>query len=176
MPLYSTGKVQFAHLQGNSIRITRSAEAENNVIEQAKAQCPNLFDATDEAGELQLELSDTMLHVVEELQNCDSKVLETRWQEGKAISISPMNDFTTFNIKASSAAHNWLSIGGEVQVNEQLVLQLSDLLQTINNATGRYVQLTNGHFLKLSKNIEEQLKVLSILANAPAKGKNLIKT
>ncbi len=175
VPLYSTGKVQFAHLQGNSIRITRSAEAENNVIEQAKAQCPNLFDATDEAGELQLELSDTMLHVVEELQNCDSKVLETRWQEGKAISISSMNDFSSFNITTSSAVNNWLNIGGEVQVNEQLVLQLSVLLQNISKSTGRYVELTNGHFLKLSKNIEDQLKMLSVLAGTTSKGRKVKK-
>lgn len=173
---YSTEKVLFAQCEGNSIAIQRDAQQEQDLRQQLAQACPTLFECLDETGALHLQLTDTMLQVVEELQHCSPTLLETRWKEGKALNILSLEDYSGFRVQSSSGANDWLSIGGEVQVNESLVVQLSELLQSINQAGGRFIELKDGHFLKLSKKIEEQLRTLSVLAGTKTKGKRAAKT
>ncbi len=176
VPYYSTAKMLFAHINGAAVNITRDSDSEQALREQLEQRCPTLYEVMDESAQWCLELSDTMLHLVEELQQCPATLLETRWQEDKKLRIDALSDFSAFNISAQNNSNRWLQIGGEVQVNETLVLQLSDLLRNINQSSGQYIELTNGHFLKLSKNIEEQLRALSALSQVPNKGKRTDKT
>lgn len=168
---FNAEKNYYTQLDGKALSIKRHVATEKKLREQIAAMCPTLHEVMDGAAHWQIELSDTMLKLLEELQQCDKQLLETRWQAGKALSIISMNDFSAFNINTTSATNKWLSIGGNVQVNESLVMQLSELLHLVNLSSGRYIELTQGHFLKLSKNIEEQLRALSLLAHVPGKGK-----
>lgn len=172
----SKEKLLFAQIKGKSACIQRDSAQEDQLRQQLMSNCPTLCGVMDDSGYWQIELSDSMLRLVEELQHCPADLLETRWEEGNKLSVSAIDDFKAFNIKASSSSKNWLSIGGEVQVNEGLVLQLSVLLNQINNSPGHFIELTEGHFLKLSRNIEEQLRAISALSAPAPKGKRVAKS
>lgn len=176
VPYFSTGKMLYTHQKGKTAAIARDAQKEQELRRQVEQLCPTLCEVMDENAQWSAELSDAMLHLVEELQHCPADILETRWQEGTKLCIDTLCDFSAFNISAQNNSHHWLQIGGEVQVNEEMVLQLTDLLRNINQSSGQYIELTEAHFLKLSKNIEEQLRALSALAPVPPKDKRAAKT
>ncbi|MBQ3526104.1 MAG: hypothetical protein IJA63_07505 [Akkermansia sp.] len=173
---YNREKSYYSHLNGSAIRILRSPQDEQKLQKELEGCCPTLFEHLDGDGTWQIGVSDAMLSMIEEMQLCNPELLETRWIEGQALNISKLDSFSTFNISSAKSENQWLTIGGEVQVNESMVLQISELLQHVNKSTGHYIKLEDGHFLKLHKNIEENLRTLSALANISGKGKRTKKT
>lgn len=150
--------------------IHRDLKEERNLLAKLMALCPTLEAAVDSVGCWHTPVTDEALRILEELQNCPPQMLEVRWPDGDALSIKTMQDFTAFDINVSKSSSEWLQIGGDVRVDENLVMKLTELLRCIQTEPGQYVRLDASHFLRLSRNLERQLRTLSAVARPIGKG------
>jgi SNF2 family DNA or RNA helicase len=87
--------------------------------------------------------------------------IEIRWPHGEAIRIAGEGSLDRCAIKIS-AGENWLSVDGEISINETDVLSFRDLLQS-SERHSRFVALGEGRFVKLQQALQEKARTLSSL-------------
>lgn len=169
-PLVASGsgeKQFFVRQKNQTLLVHRSRPEEQEILQQLLNLCPTLAAELDAENNWLTPLNDTALSIVDELQACPPELLEVRWPEGAGLSIRKMQDYEAVSMSVSKSAADWLSIGGEVQVDEGKVVLLAELLRSLRESPGRYIKLDDTHFLRLSRNLERQLRTISALAQQP---------
>ncbi|MBP3214271.1 MAG: ATP-dependent helicase [Bacteroidaceae bacterium] len=59
----------------------------------------------------------------------------------------------------------WFDIEGEVNIDENTRISISELLELVGKSKGKYIRLSDGEFLALSEKLRLQLKALDAIAN-----------
>ncbi|MBB6463952.1 DEAD/DEAH box helicase [Flammeovirga kamogawensis] len=145
-------------------RAVRSLKAEQKVLEKFYAQRPQL-DMTND-GHHAWELSDReeTLNALLELQNGDEKPI-VEWPKGVKFKLLGQvgGDKLTMNVQTKK--RDWFAIGGEVKINEEVVVSLESLLKEFkNDPNSKYVQVEKDQFIALTDNLRKQLAALTSVA------------
>jgi len=90
----------------------------------------------------------------------DDFILE--WPEGQQIRLSQTNP-TNWNISLKEKA-GWFEVEGEVPIDEKTVLSIGQLLQLLEDGHGRFIQLQDGQYLRLTDSLRRQLSRLDSVA------------
>lgn len=159
----------FSHQNGTPILIQRDPIQEGDLLKKLLSHCPTLAAELDADSTWQTPVNDTALAIVEELHACPPELLEVRWPEGERLSVGELKNYSGFNLQVRKAAQDWLSIGGEVQTNERMVIHLAELLRCLRECPGRYIRLNDTHFVRLNRTLERQLRTLSAVVHPAGK-------
>lgn len=116
-------------------------------------------------AESKLELDPVeMLTILEFIQE-HPDMMYAEWPQGKKAKIRPL---TKGLAQWSGTLHEkgmWFQLEGDIQIDENTVLSMSQLLDLVASSKGKYVRLSDGEFLALSEKLQRQLRALDAVAN-----------
>lgn len=101
---------------------------------------------------------DLMLPLIDFIQQ-HPKQIYAEWPEGKSVRMRHSSSNGSWS-GSLNARGSWFELEGDIQIDEDTVLTMSELLDLVANSKSRYVQLGEGEFLALSEALHRQLKAL----------------
>jgi SNF2 family DNA or RNA helicase len=159
----------FADLAGKQVEARRDLNAEREAQRQLVAACQVLEQASDEHGEWLLGQPATCLQLLVELQELDPEQVVLAWPEGESFKVSRRIESSQFRLSIKSDK-DWFAASGELQIDEDKVLDLRTLLDLMQNSKSRFVALGENQFLALSDELHRRLLDLASFGEAHGKG------
>lgn len=81
------------------------------------------------------------------------------WPEGEKLRLKKTSEPGYWNASLTSNG-NWLDIEGDIQLDDETVLNMAQLLELISHNKGKYIRLNATDYLRLSDNLRKQLNRL----------------
>jgi SNF2 family DNA or RNA helicase len=93
------------------------------------------------------------------------------WPKGERFKILKQLGFENLSLRVSRKT-DWFSLEGEIKVSEDRVLSMKTLLELVSTAksNGQFIELGEGQFLALTKQLSKKLKALSDYADPQKDG------
>jgi SNF2 family DNA or RNA helicase len=105
-----------------------------------------------------------MLDLVELIQQ-HSDTFYAEWPEGQGFRIRSLTKGLASWNGVLKQRGQWFDIEGDVDIDEQTRLSISELLELVGKSKGKYVKIGENEFLALSEKLRNQLKALDAIAN-----------
>ena len=104
------------------------------------------------------------------LDNGLPKVI-VEWPKGERFKILKQLGFENMSLRVSRK-NDWFSLEGEIKVSEDRVMNMKTLLELVSTAksNGQFIELGDGQFLALTKQLSKKLKALSDYADPQKDG------
>lgn len=149
-----------AQVDGAQLKTTRDLNAEQQLLESLKQQCPP-FDHMS-AHILHLDELEDALNCLEMLQSIETPKVTLQWPKGKAIKLTSRlgGDKMKLSVKQQQ---QWLKLEGQLSIDEKEVIELTELLRLMDKAQGRFIPLGNDKFLALTEQLKQQLDDIAAL-------------
>lgn len=157
---------QVVQYQGEKILLRRDLQLERKDLEGLMQDCPTLWAHLSSSQVLRpVEDMEAALDILGELHDLGAERVEVRWPEGQSLSLHTVRA-DSFRLKsdAGTGAEHWLKIGGDVLVDESRVMRFTEFLDKVRQSSGRYICLGENQYVRLSKTIAKQARLLSQLA------------
>ncbi len=156
-----------AEVGGKRLQTRRNLALEEEKARNIEELCP-IFDlAIDLEQETDREWHlldpDDCLQALFELQAISDQVI-VEWPEGEKLAISHQASFKNLNLKIRTNRQNWFTMSGQLVIDQDQVIELKDLLAKVKNSTGRFIQVSEGHFLALTQEFKKRLEDINIYA------------
>ncbi|CAH2602818.1 ATP-dependent helicase [Rhodovastum atsumiense] len=164
------GHSVLAPIGGTQVRARRDLAAELAARRALVEACPTLRDrGAGQRHEVTVEGLEACLDLMLELQaQVQAGAVLLEWPEGRKLSVSPVESGQLrFKVRQ---VRDWFSVGGEVAVAEDEVVEMRFLLDRLDRAQGRFVPLEDGRFLALTERLQAQLRQLAAVAEAEKGG------
>jgi hypothetical protein len=160
-----------ADVAGKALQANRNLNAERSVQRDLIARCPALADAEQEHGEWLLGQPATCLQLLVELQQLDADKVILAWPEGESFKVGKPVTEKQLRISIKSDK-DWFAASGELQIDENKVLDLRTLLELMQTGSGngRFLALGENQFLALSEQLQRRLQDLAAYGEAHGKG------
>ena len=171
-PIFRTGEggeVVFATVKGSRSRTHRDRQEEMRRYEEVVSACQSLRAADWDGSSWTLPDPHACLELLDELRILGKRVA-VAWPKGETMRVK-------HHVRSSSLAlkirqkRDWFGIDGKVRIDEGLVLGLRDLLDRMEDASGRFVALGDNEFLALTERFRKRLA--EIAAFVDRRGKSL---
>lgn len=135
----------------------RDLDIELNAYEQVLKTCTSLQNNPSENQVWNLDNPHSCLTLLQDLEPFKiNNQIVIEWPKGEQLRIKRQMD--TENLQLSiQRENNWFGISGTLQVNEHLVLDMRDLLIKMQQQQSEFIELDDGQFLALSKQLKNQL-------------------
>ncbi|CDG80754.1 DEAD/DEAH box helicase [Janthinobacterium agaricidamnosum] len=159
----------FADLDGRPVQARRDLNAERAAQRQMTGSCRVLEEAEEEHGEWLLGQPSTSLQLLVELQELDPESIVIAWPEGESFRVSKRIDSQQLSMSIKSGK-DWFAASGELQVDENKVLDLRALLDLMQNNKSRFVALGDNQFLALSDELHRRLSALAAFGESTGDG------
>lgn len=155
-PVYKPGKggsTVLAEVDGVRYQTTRNLEQEQEFFDQLIDCCPGLYDTV--SAKWLLDDMEMALEVMLQLQKLDNFAV-LKWPQGKPIRISRETDLSHahFSVRKNN---DWLSLSGNIQVDENHVIEIQNLITLLSVSSGRFVKLDDGQFIVLTNELRQRL-------------------
>ena len=159
--LIATRQIDNQSIRQKAIRAFRS---ENKSKKTLLNQCPTLLDLDDGTDEWYLESLETSLEVLTELETYKEKhALIIEWPKGQTLKL--MKNIGAKDLRMSiKGSQQWFEYEGEVELNNQEVLQMKTLLDLLETSHGRFIRMADNSFLALTHQFKKQLEELKKLS------------
>ncbi len=163
-PLYKPGvggTTVLAEIDGKQLQTTRDFTQENRYLKEALSKCPELY-AVKEPKWL-LDDAESALEALLHLQELDDfAVLE--WPKGKKIQLSREAGLSQaqFSVRKEK---DWFSVEGNVQIDDQQVLDMQRLMSLLSTSSGRFLKLEDGQIITLTRELRQRLDDLAGLGD-----------
>jgi len=151
-----------ADVAGKPLQARRSLSAERAAQRELIARCPVLAQVEEEHGEWLLGQPATCLQLLVELQQLDAGSVVLAWPEGESFKVG--KPVTSQQLRLSiKSDKDWFAASGELQIDENKVLDLRTLLELMHAGagSGRFVALGDNQFLALSEQLQRRLHDLA---------------
>jgi SNF2 family DNA or RNA helicase len=148
-------------LNGKRIATQRDLLREESLLDQLDHACPAFLNMADNI--LQLDDLQTALAVLEQLEVAITQEqfdLVLRWPKGKKISLSKKLDSQHLQL-AFSQKNEWFDITGDLQIDNEQVIELRKLLELVKTSNGRFIQLGSEQILALSEDLRHKLDLIN---------------
>ncbi len=171
--VFRTGQGQ-AHptvvVAGRPLRLIRDFAREQAEAERLLTACPTL-GATIEEGRWYTDDLEEFLQVLTELKEA-GPLCRVEWPEGEKLRLAGMVSPEQLRIRTQKgSAGDWFTLSGEVRIDEEHTLALSELLDRLAAGRGRFVELASGEFLALTEEARRCLRRLQFLTAERRAGK-----
>lgn len=170
-PTYAPGKggeTVFSVVEGRRTRTHRDLKHEQRRLDQAVSACHALTSATWDSAAWMLEDPGHCLEFLTDLQALEDNVV-VEWPQGEKFRVSHQASADKLALKLRKQ-RDWFSIEGELRVDENLVLSLRELLEKVENADGRFVQIGDKQFLALTDRFKQRIEELADYTDQHGKG------
>ena len=105
-----------------------------------------------------------MLDLVQMIQS-QPDTFYAEWPEGQGFKIRSLNKGMSSWNGVLKQRGQWFDIEGDVNIDEQTRISISELLELVGKSKGKFVKIGEGEFLALSEKLKAQLKALDAIAN-----------
>ena len=129
-----------ADVAGKPVQARRDLNAEREAERQLVGKCQILESAEQEHGEWLLGQPVLCLQLLVELQELDPATIVLAWPEGESFRVTPRVESKQLRLNIRSEK-DWFAASGELQIDEDKVLDLRTLLDLMQNSQGRFVEL-----------------------------------
>jgi superfamily II DNA or RNA helicase len=138
----------------------RPLEEESRLAEAVVAACPTLQKSVSQDYEWQIDDTEACLQVLMELFPLkEAGSIRLEHPKGERVRLSAITDMDKLSMQISKQ-RDWFAVGGEVQLDENQVLDFQRLLEHIRESDSPFVELGNGEFAALTENFRKRLKEL----------------
>ena len=158
-----------AEIAGQALQARRHLAQELEAAQALQTTCPVWRDAPEEHGERLIEDPQDCLELLLQLQTQASHVV-LAWPEGEKFKVSRELGGSRFSM-AIKRQQDWFSVSGELQVDDNQVLDLQRLLELTAAGHGRFIHLGDNQFLALTDTFRRRLDELR--AYSEQRGKDL---
>ena len=165
------GEVVFATVNESRLRARRDHEEEMRRHQEAVGACRALRAADWDGSSWTLPDPDACLELLDELRLLGKDVV-VAWPKGQSMRIKHHVPSGSLALRIRRK-RDWFGISGKVQLDEGLVLELTDLLDRMAEANGRFVPLGNNEFLALSRRFRRRLAEIAAYVDRRGKGLQL---
>jgi superfamily II DNA or RNA helicase len=152
-------------IDGKRIATERDLVREQTLLDLLDKACPAFLAMPDNV--LLLDDLQTALGALEQLEEAHAKAifnLRLRWPKGKKISLSRKLESEHLQL-AVSKPNEWFDISGNLQVNNEQVIELRKLLELIKTSNGRFIELGQDQIIALSDDLRSKLEQISQLTD-----------
>ena len=149
-----------ADVNGARVEARRDLNAEREAERQLIAACPALDMAEQDHGEWLLGQPVACLELLSELQELDPARVLMAWPEGESFRVTKKADSKSLRLTIKRDK-DWFAANGEVQIDENRVMDLRTLLESLKNSRGRFVALGDNQFMALTSELHRRLMELS---------------
>lgn len=164
------GGAQFVTLdpEGQPCRVIRDLETERQQADALVTACTTLHPWEVQPYYWHIEETEACLEVLEQLaQRSDQVTLE--WPEGESLRLrGPTLSGLALSLRLRQN-NEWFEASGQVQVDENLVLDLQKLLGLVAQHDSRFLPLGNGQFITLTTAFRKRLEDMNNLADSAAR-------
>ena len=105
-----------------------------------------------------------MLNLVQMIQE-HPDTFYAEWQEGSNIKVRSLARGQGSWSGRVTQRGQWFDIEGDVEIDENTRISISQLLELVGKSRGRFIRLEDGEYLTLSDKLRKQLKALDAIAN-----------
>jgi superfamily II DNA or RNA helicase len=169
-PYYSPGKgggTVIAEIEGKRLQTSRDLAAEVRLANTVISACSTLEQTTELEGEWSIEDPEECLELLLELQALDD-VVTIEWPEGEKLRVNRQVGLSDFKLRINRE-NDWFATSGEVQVNDNEVMELQQLLGLLDNAPGKFIPLGDGQFMALTQEFRQRLDELRLISTKHGK-------
>ena len=148
-------------LSGKRIATQRDLIREETLLDQLDQACPAFLGMPDNI--LLLDDLQTALEALEQLEVAITQAtfdLVLRWPKGKKVSLTEKLDSSHLQLSFSKKSE-WFDITGELQVNNEQVIELQKLLELVKTSNGRFIELGADQILALSDDLRHKLELIN---------------
>ncbi|MCU0526951.1 MAG: SNF2 family helicase [Elainella sp. Prado103] len=165
------GETVIAEIDGQRLQTTRDLREEKQRLKATIAACPTLSRQENHDHEWFVEDPEDCLELLLELQALGESITIEQ-PEGEKFRISRQVDLKDFklNIKRQN---DWFATEGELRINPDMVLDMQQLMQLLEQSTGRFIPLADGQFLALTQEFRKRLDELRSYTDRSGKGVRL---
>lgn len=158
-----------ADVNGARVEARRDLNAEREAERQLIAACRSLEQAEADHGEWLLGQPIPCLELLAELQELDPARVLLAWPEGEPFRVTKKADAKSMRLQIKSGK-DWFAASGEIQIDEDRVLDLRTLLDKLKESPGRFVALGDNQFLALTSELHRRLMELSAFGSEHGDG------
>ncbi len=163
------GMTIIAEIKGERLQTKRDLDLETKLASNAIASCSTFLLYSDYEGEWIIENPEDCLELLLELQELGEQVI-IEWPKGEKLRVSHKASFENLRLQISSQ-QDWFSATGELELDNDSVLQLQELLELLKNNPSRFVKLGEGQFLALTEEFRQRLNDLETFSEKHGKGR-----
>jgi superfamily II DNA or RNA helicase len=162
------GEMVIAEINGRRLQTHRDLKEEKKQARAVEKACPTLQRLDDTEGEWLIEDPEVCLELLVEMQEMgDQAVVE--WPEGEKIRIVNRVGLSQFKVQIQRQ-RDWFAASGELQISDDEVLGMKQLMELLDAAPGRFVQLADGQFLALTQEFRKRLEDLRAYSETSGNG------
>ena len=172
-PYYQPGSKAahvIAEVDGKRLQTRRNLGQEKVSAETVLAECPILQQTDDGSGEWIFETPEECLEALVELEAVrekDKAIIE--WPEGERLRLKRQVSFEQMSLRIEKD-HDWFGISGELKIDDGQVLEIKKLLELLEKSPGRFVEVSDGQFIALTRQFQKQLEEVRAYAEATRSG------
>ncbi|MCF2947555.1 DEAD/DEAH box helicase [Paraglaciecola aquimarina] len=148
-------------IKGKRLATQRDLVREEALLDELDKACPAFLAMSDNVL-IQDDLQ-TALATLEQLEVAASLAkfeLILRWPKGKKISLSKKLESQHLQLKMGKKSE-WFDITGDLQVDNEQVIELRKLLELVKTSNGRFVSLGSEQILALSEDLRHKLEQIN---------------
>ncbi|WP_256096795.1 DEAD/DEAH box helicase [Pseudoalteromonas luteoviolacea] len=147
-----------AKIDGKRIATQRDLAAEQDLLDRLDESCPAFLAMADNQLSI-AELQDA-LNALEQLETAIQAdpplAFKLRWPKGQKIHLT--QPLQAHHLQLAIAKKNqWFDINGELNINDQQVIELKALLKLVEQSHGRFIELDSKQVVALSHSLHEKL-------------------
>ncbi|MGI0489672.1 DEAD/DEAH box helicase [Pantanalinema rosaneae CENA516] len=165
------GETVIAEIDGKRLQTTRNLKQEKQLAKAAIAACPTLITQQGRDDEWLVEDPQDCLELLLELQALGDRVVMA-WPEGEKLRVSHQATLQDFKL-AIKRQNDWFATEGELKLDSNLVLDMQQLMQLLEQHSGRFIPLADGQFLALTQEFRKRLDELRSFSERSGKGVRL---
>jgi superfamily II DNA or RNA helicase len=158
-----------ADLNGARVEAKRDLNAERDAERQLIGACLSLEYAENEHGEWLLGQPIPCLELLAELQELDTSKVLVAWPEGESFRVVKKVESKSMRLSIKRE-NDWFAAKGEVQIDEERIVDLRSLLDMLRSSRGRFVELGDNQFMALSTELYRRLQELAAFGQATPDG------
>ncbi|GGB96341.1 DEAD/DEAH box helicase [Pseudoduganella buxea] len=144
---------------GKTVQARRNLAGEREAERQLMLKCPVFQQAEPEHGEWLIGQPALCLQLLAELQEIDPATIVVAWPEGEAFKVSKPVHTKQLRLQIKSKK-DWFAASGQLQIDEEKVMDLRTLLDLIRAGKSRFVELGDRQYLALSEELHRRLQDL----------------
>lgn len=150
------GATVFAEVDGQRMQATRDLAAERAAFEDVLEQCPGLYH--QHGSTWTFASFDDALNGLLALREMEPAPI-LNWPEGEAIRLRTPRGPSPASLSVQSH-QDWFEITGEVQVDDDEVIDMQRLFSLLSADNDRFVRLGDNEFMTLTDELSRQLRQL----------------
>jgi hypothetical protein len=154
---------------GKPVQARRQLIDERDAERELIAKCPVLESAEQDHGEWLLGQPALCLQLLLELQELKAGSIVIAWPEGEKFRVTAKVETKQVRLSIKSNK-DWFAASGEVQIDEDKVMDLRTLLELMQKNQSRFVELGENRYLALTEELHRRLREVSAYGQLTADG------